>query len=266
MSSVPGFDRFDFEALGKRRPVFVRGEGIPVVLCHELPGLTRETVDLAERLVADGFRIYLPLLFGDPLQRFSRARVLLGLPQLCLRHQFHCFARSRSSPVADWLRELCRWVSATNDGRRVGAVGMCLTGGFVLVMMIDPSVGAVVLSQPALPFRVLPGSAAALGVSEADLERAKARGDVPLLGLRFSSDERSPCQRFATLQGAFGGRFEAVTLRSPDPDHDISARAHSVLVYEYDDREGHPTRDAYLRVVSFLRDEVGEPLPREPEA
>lgn len=256
MEEIPGFTGSEFTALGKTRPVYrrgPRGEAPPIVLCHELPGLTPETVKLAERLVGDGFRVYLPLLYGKALQPYSDLKSGLNVPRLCLSREFHLFARERTSPVADWLRELCGWVSEENGGARVGVVGMCLTGGFVLVTTIHPAVGAGVLAQPALPLKLLPGSARALGISPDDLEAAKER-PVPLLGLRFSSDKVSPCERFQALEDSFGERFEHFSIPSPDAEHGIGEDAHSVLVYEYRDDEDHPTRRAYRRVVEFLHE------------
>jgi hypothetical protein len=36
----------------------------------------------------------------------------------------------------------------------VGALGMCFTGGFALAMMVDTSVVAPVVAQPAAPFAI----------------------------------------------------------------------------------------------------------------
>jgi hypothetical protein len=44
-----------------------------------------------------------------------------------------------ASPVTDWLRSLCRTLHAELGGPGVGALGMCLTGGFALAMMVGLS-------------------------------------------------------------------------------------------------------------------------------
>jgi dienelactone hydrolase len=54
----------------------------------------------------------------------------------------------RTSPVTVWLRALARHEHERCGGPGVGVVGMCLTGGFALAMMVDDTVVAPVLSQP----------------------------------------------------------------------------------------------------------------------
>ena len=45
---------------------------------------------------------------------------------------------------------------------------MCLTGGFALAMMVDDTVVAPVLSQPSVPFPLLPSERRDLGISPED--------------------------------------------------------------------------------------------------
>ena len=52
---------------------------------------------------------------------------------------------------------------------------MCLTGGFALAMMVDDVVLAPVLSQPSLPFPLGASRKGDVGVSDADLDRARQR-------------------------------------------------------------------------------------------
>lgn len=51
-------------------------------------------------------------------------------------------------------RALARDAPATCGGPGVSAVGMCLTGGFALAMMVDDTTIAPVLSQPSMPFPI----------------------------------------------------------------------------------------------------------------
>jgi len=74
----------------------------------------------------------------------------------------------------------------------VGAVGMCITGGFALAMTVEEVVLAPVLSQPALPFPLNRAHRRDLGISDEDLARVRGRcrtGNVSVLGLRFSGDK-----------------------------------------------------------------------------
>jgi dienelactone hydrolase len=45
---------------------------------------------------------------------------------------------NHTSPVATWLRALEATAHPECGGPGVGAVGMCLTGGFVLAMAVEP--------------------------------------------------------------------------------------------------------------------------------
>jgi dienelactone hydrolase len=56
--------------------------------------------------------------------------------------EFSMFAVGRTSPVATWLRSLARELHAQLGGPGVGAVGMCLTGGFALAMLADAPIAA----------------------------------------------------------------------------------------------------------------------------
>jgi hypothetical protein len=44
--------------------VYTIGEGLPVMVLHEFPGLGRPVVDFGRRLVNAGFQVHLPHLFG----------------------------------------------------------------------------------------------------------------------------------------------------------------------------------------------------------
>ena len=73
-----------------------------------------------------------------------------------------------------------------------------------------------------------------------------------MLGLRFTGDPMVPAERFATLRAALGENFLGVEIQSPDPDHGINKNAHSVLTEERSDDPGHPTKQSFDQVVTFL--------------
>lgn len=261
MHDVRGFDQFDFSAEGFTHRVLKKGDGsLPgVLLIQELPGITHETLTLAERLHDDGFTVYLPVLFGEP---DSPWEPLKNFARVCISAEFRVLTQRRRGPVADYLRALCRHMQKECGGKPVGAIGMCFTGGFVLTLMIDDAVAAPVMSQPAHldgafdAFRAIPS----VGVSPADFHAAKQRSErdnVPVLGLRFTHDVMCPQARFDYLSDQLGDRFRRIEIDSSLFNrHHIKLRAHSVLTVDFVDQPDHPTRKAYDAVVDFLRERL----------
>jgi dienelactone hydrolase len=136
---------------------------------------------------------------------------------------------------------------------------MCFTGNFALGMMVDDTMLAPVMSQPALPFAVTPSRRRAVGISDADLTRVKHRAaeGACLLGLRFTQDTAVPEARFDTLRRELGDAFIAVELDSSKGNpYGIPRRAHSVLTEEFVDEPGHPTRQALDRVLAFFAERL----------
>ncbi|MBD0334946.1 MAG: dienelactone hydrolase family protein [Cyanobacteria bacterium Co-bin13] len=269
------FATFDFASEGfSPRRVYCKGTGPAIVILHELPGLIPECVDLARRIADAGFTVYLPLLFGEPNQPFSMLKMAGNMVELCISQEFYCFARYQSSPITDWLRALCRKAHADCKGRGVGVIGMCLTGGFVLSLMADPTVIAPVTSQPSLPFGFTADAKATLGVYSDELEKAQARAaqGVPLLALRYSEDALCPPQKFAALRQVFGDTPEVIEDSSelcwrrgkgletleinsgPGNPFEIPASSHAVLTLGYQEA-GHPAYRVFQRVVAFLKEQ-----------
>jgi dienelactone hydrolase len=181
------------------------------------------------------------------------------IARACVSREFTIWGTRQNSPITDWLRELARLAHRECGGVGVGALGMCLTGGFALAMMVDDVVQAPVLSQPSLPFGVTPARRRDLGIDDATLARVRARADagVCVLGLRFTHDVLVPDERFQRLRDELGDRFIAIEIDSgPGNPHGISRFAHSVLVLDRVDRPGHPTRIALDRVIAFFRERL----------
>jgi dienelactone hydrolase len=273
------FASFTFPQAGaSARRVYYKGQGPAVILMHELPGMIPECVDLARRIAHAGFTVYLPCLFGAPDQPLSLPKMLGYTAQLCIRREFNCLAKHQSSPITDWLRDLCRYAHQACGHRGVGVIGMCLTGGFVLSLMADASVIAPVTSQPALPFGITAAHRVALGISPEQLAQAKEQADqgIPLLALRFSADKISPPEKFDTLRQVFGDTpevledsselcwrrgkaLETLEINShPGNPYHISPNAHAVLTLGFRET-GHPANRACLRVISFLQEQLGKP-------
>src|SRR5262249_25555008 len=231
--ALDDFTRFDFTHRGETRSVYRRGGGPGVIVMHVLPGMIPEVIDFGRRVADAGFTAYLPHMFGVPEKPLSNGYLYSQFFRVCLRREFYIFAARKSSPVTEWLRALCRHAHKECGGAGVGAIGMCFTGGFVLLLMADPSVMAPLLSQPSLPlFAMTRKRKAALGVSPDDLAaaRERARSGVKVLGLRFTDDWICPAEKFDTLRRELGEGFEAIEIdSSPGNRHGIPPNAHGVL-------------------------------------
>jgi dienelactone hydrolase len=246
---IDGYEQLPFLHGGKTYPVYRRGSGRPgVLVIHELPGMTEECLDFGRRLADAGFAVYLPLLFGTP----GKTETNRNLLRLCVRREWSLWSAGRSSPVTDVLRALTARIRDETGHPRVGAIGMCLTGGFALVLMLDPWVTAPVVSQPSLPF-ALPGQGrkkAALDVAPADLERVRSRleaEDLKVLGLRFAGDTTCPPERFTTLHQRLDPHFLDETVEG---DH------HSVLTLHFRDIPEPRRSQIWDRLVGFLRGQL----------
>jgi dienelactone hydrolase len=256
---LPGFTESTFTYDGVTRPVYAGGDGPAVIVIHEMPGLHPQVVDFARRVVDAGFSVRMPSLFGTPGREVTVGYTVATLAKGCVAREFTTLALDRTSPVIGWLRRLAAEAHAECGGPGVGAVGMCFTGGFALGMMVDDTMLAPVLSQPSLPFPVSPARRRAIGISDADLARVKARAanGACLLGLRFTHDSAVPEARFDTLRRELGDAFIAVEIDSSKGNaHGIPRHAHSVLTQHFVDEPGHPTREALDRVLAFFAERL----------
>jgi dienelactone hydrolase len=234
--------------------VYRAGNGPAVIVIHEIPGIHPGMVSFAQRLLQAGYSVYLPSLFGRPGQPVSTGAVLRSILRVCVSREFAILA-DRTSPAVTWLRALAATAHRECGGPGVGAIGMCLTGGFALAMAVEPAVLAPVVSQPGLPAPLTAAKRAAVGLDAADLTAVKARTHRGLcvFGLRFSADRGCPVERFTTLRRELGGGFEAIEVdSSPGNPHAIPTRAHAVLTVDLVDEPGHPTRAALHLVLEFL--------------
>jgi dienelactone hydrolase len=251
---LPGFQPSTFRHQGRSHQVYRAGNGPAVIVIHEIPGIHPGMVSFAQRLLQAGYSVYLPSLFGRPGQPVSTGAVLRSILRVCVSREFAILA-DRTSPVVTWLRALAATAHRDCGGPGVGAIGMCLTGGFALAMAVEPAVLAPVVSQPGLPAPLTAAKRAAVGLDAADLTAVKARTHQGLcvLGLRFSADRGCPVERFTTLRRELGEGFEAIEVdSSPGNPHAIPTRAHAVLTVDLVDEPGHPTRAALDRVLEFL--------------
>ena len=267
-SGLDGFESSAFEHGGRSHGVFTAGTGPAVVVVHEVPGIHPGVLDFANRLIAAGYRVYLPSLFGRPGAAATTGATVRSIARICISREFVVLT-DRTSPVVSWLRALAARAHAECGGPGVGAVGMCLTGGFALAMAVEPAVLAPVLSQPGLPAPVSKTKRAALGLDPPDLVTVKQRTGQGLcvLGLRFTADKGCPAERFATLRRELGAAFEGIEIdSSPGNPDGIRPSAHAVLTVELVDEPGHPTRAALDRVMDFLQQRLQPERARPADA
>ena len=226
---------------GTTHRTYRRGRGPGVIVIPELPGITPAVAAFADEVVAAGFTVVLPSLFGTPGAPVSTGALTRTLARACVSREFTVLAVGETSPVAVWLRDLARELHQELGGPGVGALGMCFTGGFALAMMVEPAVVAPVLAQPSLPFPVTPARAADLNLSPEDLAAVKrrARDGQQVLGVCYRSD-KAVGTRFETLTRELGDAFLRVEL---------SGSGHSTLTEHHD-------QGAVDRVLAFFADRL----------
>jgi dienelactone hydrolase len=257
--ALDGFEREPFTAEGKTRDLYRTGSGPAVIVISEIPGITPLVAEFARKVAGIGCTAVMPHLFGTPGKPATAGYALESMMHACVSHEFATLAAGRTSPITTWLRALAKAEHERCGGPGVGAVGMCLTGGFALAMMVDDVMVAPVLSQPSLPFPIGSRRKKDIGISPADLLRVKQRAQsgTQLLGLRFTGDSFCPADRFETLKEQLGESFIAVELdSSPGNPHGHPKQAHSVLTEHLQDKPGTPTRQALDQVLEFFKDRL----------
>lgn len=197
---------------GRTYPVYSRGAGPPVVVIHELAGISPALMRFADRLVNHGFSVYIPSLI-EVRAGGGSLRMLEATVRVCISAEFVKLAREKTSPIVSWLRSLSRKLHR-DTGHRVGVVGMCLTGGFALAMAVDDHVVGPVVAHPSLPIGLGSSRRRDLGLDPGHLKTLKERSDLRILGVRFSSDLVAPSPRFNRLKSEFGERFSRTEIRT----------------------------------------------------
>lgn len=235
METLRGWDRGEHTAYERgmpcTHPTYRKGDGPGVIVIHEMPGLTRGVVRFAEEVVAAGYTVVLPHLFGPVDVDFSFGKVAKALPRICVSRDFTKLRTGVTTPVAGWLQSLARTLHDELGGPGVGALGMCFTGGFALAMMLDAPVAAPVVCQPSAPFPFGQARAADVNLAPADLAiiAGQCAAGARVLGVRYSSD-RATGTRFETLSQALGEAFLRVEL--PGEGHSTVAEQRSQVAVD----------------------------------
>ena len=220
---LPGWTTGSFTSAGITHPTYTKGSGPGVIVVHEIPGITPKVTEFAERVVARGFTVVMPLLVGEVGRPPSGGYMMSSMAKICVSREFSTLAMGKTSPVVSWLRALAKDLHGRVGGKGVGAVGMCFSGGFALGMMVDDVMVAPVLSQPSLPFSMGKDRAGNLGLSPDDeiQVRRRAEAGCQVLGLRYTGDKLVGT-RFDTLRKTLGDAFVAVEFpSSAKSDHSV---------------------------------------------
>jgi len=233
---------FDFNG----RRVFVvsteRG-GPPVILLHELPGMTPQCFYLARLLAARGYSVYMPLMVGSPGKTSTNVNAL----KVLVGGGFYA-ERDETSPIIKSLRALRDEIHSRHPSQKMGVIGMCMSGNLPPAFLDRPYVNAVVMSQPALP-TFGKGKETRIALSQGDIKAARA-SNVPILAFRFTTDALSPEPRRMKFIETFGRQitFHALPIDRP---------AHAVLTTELFDAPNHakttgPSAEALKELIGYL--------------
>ena len=216
-------------------PVFRRGEGPPVIVIHELFGLTPPAIAFGRRLADAGFTAYLPVLAGPAPSTRGRDKARAAV-SICVSREIHVLRTGATSPVVGKLRDLAERAveEAGTDG--AGVVGMCFSGGFALALASADPVRAGVAAQPSLPFAtpVTPWCKRDLGLDADHADALSARlegGLTEVYYTRFSEDRASPRERREAAQELLGTKGLTVDELPSYPDNEFgfAPKDHSVL-------------------------------------
>jgi len=261
-----GFEQYAFEFERRTRRIYRSGrsEDPPVLLCCELAGFSPGLIGFARRLSTAGFQVHVPWLFG----RFGQRQPLRNVARLCISREFGFLQAGGTTPITRWLRALSSHVSRLNGDRNVGAIGMCLTGSFVIPLILNPEVRAAVAAHPAVPLSPLsaflgisrPSVERALPVSAEHLEQARERlsaGNAHLLAIRACADRLSPAARLQRLRTEFPVGLCVREYGELASRNVLGERPHAMYTKEYrlapDAPEDHWAQRAFADLVEFLK-------------
>ncbi len=221
-------------------PVYASDEGqIPLIVLHELPGMTPSFLCYCRRMAREGFKVYAPLIFGEPESTMSTCQTV----RFCISGTFRKLFKKKGEVdcgFAKWILLLIEHVSKKHSDQEIGVIGMCLTGGFALVGFAAPSVSAVICCQPAYPFLL---NVESLGMSKGlrtQISDGANKLEAPACqGYRFEKDWICRNRHMAAISNLLNDKFERT--------EDLPGGHHSTVT------GGNPSQDAFDSILEFLR-------------
>ncbi|UVT16045.1 MAG: hypothetical protein H8K04_00305 [Nitrospira sp.] len=217
----------------------------PLLLLHELNGLTPQTLRYAAELSQD-FTVYLPMMFGEKGKTSFLNRKGLWAYWDWFGSEWSVPSKG-SSPIVNWLRDVVSDIEQKHKSSPIRIIGNCMTGALPLGLLgkadgtDNANIDAVVLAQPALPMRFwwwhTEDDYKSLGLSNDDLMAAQ-KSKAKILALRFQTDWISHPGKRETLRSSelgFGDRLSVAEICARDYDPEgKKLRPHSTLIGEYD--------------------------------
>jgi dienelactone hydrolase len=245
------FNRVKVNFYGKQRTVLVSRLGDrPVMLLHEIYGVSTKLVNFARIIAGAGFKVYMPVLYGAPIPEgggtIDRAKRIFEF--LCVAREFHVLASDEPGPWTPWLRKLLAQACTECHAKGAGVIGLCLTGNFALSMACDPQVLAPVLGEPSLPFWPADG----LHVAPEELMEIKRRINdegLQVRAYRYATDTICKAVRSAKLETELGNGFQGTTIPA-------SQKVHSVFTEDLCDESGRPRHNKIQEVIAFLKEKL----------
>lgn len=226
--------------------IYTQGNGPKVlILIQELPGIGQETLALADRFVAQGYTVVLPHLFG----KIGKTATIINMVKVfCMRKQFSVFAKNQSSPIVDFLSDLCTMMKERHQVRGVAVIGMCLTGNFAISLMANEAVLAGFASQPSLPLK----KQGFIHMSEEEVTAVKSRLDQigPMHCARLQGDTICAAERFDAIDKKFNSDRQRIIL------HQLPGDGHSILTLDFVNEDGHPTKNALQEVIGYFDNQL----------
>jgi len=214
----------------------------PVLLLHELSGLTPQTFRYAAELSQD-FTVYIPMLFGEKGKTSFLNWKGFSAYWSWFANEWS-FPSEGSALIVNWLREVVADIERKHKFLPMRIIGNCMTGGLPLALLskadgtVNANIDAVVVAQPALPMRFwwhTKEDYESLDLSNNDLGKAKL-SKAKILALRFETDQLSPSEKWKILSDIeFRDQFIPVKICERDyQSAGQEVRPHSTLIGEYD--------------------------------
>jgi dienelactone hydrolase len=152
---------------------------------------------------------------------------------------------SARTPCTLWsVYESLVAIPAHHPDSKIGVIGLCLTGTWLLTLARYSQVYALAICQPAVPiwFKTdhrrralgLAPEGLAPGVQRIQAER------IPVIAFRFQKDSLSTDERLESIRTLLGPNVPYVkdTICSNEYPRELPANAHSVFVGQYLNKDG----------------------------
>jgi len=239
---IKGFDQpLAISAGALTKQLYVSStQGKPVIVMHELPGMTQSFIDYCSELSTLGFKVYMPLLFKSPYTEMKTPEMAMFCISGEFRSLFAVGAREGDRTIVKLLDEIIDHVSKSHPDQPIGVIGMCLTGGFSVAGIAKEKVGAAICCQPSYPFVF---DVKSVGLSDQRREEiAKRLNTLPVpcaKSYRYEGDKLSRPRHIKGIASLLGSHFTSFP--------DLEGDDHSTVTGE------NPNEDVKKDIVEFLR-------------